>query len=227
MEPSITDWIQAIGVLLGVPIVIYGIVKLFFKDKEKERKITALENLSKHQSEIVDQMHLQFEQLIEQTSQLQYQGHLMYEANKLLEKQIDLQSSIHIEEKEYKEKKLEIEKAKRISKIKPYFIIEPIMFHLKEFKFKVINKGNDALNVELKELKFEEAFINRLSKIDRVEKTEEIVFVGRSRGEKHGKKVEFETDLIFEDVEGNKYFQTIKKNANGNLKIGEPKLYKG
>lgn len=61
----------------------------------------------------------------------------------------------------------------------------------------------------------------------KVEKTEEIVFVGRPRGEKHGKNVEFETDLIFEDVESNKYFQTIKMRAHGYFKIGEPKLYEG
>ena len=53
MESSITDWIQAIGVFIGVPIILSGIVKLFIKDKDKERKIIALENLSKQHSEIV------------------------------------------------------------------------------------------------------------------------------------------------------------------------------
>ena len=170
-------------------------------------------------------MQLQVEQIIEQTSQLQYQGHLMYESNKLLEKQIDLQSSIHSEDKIFKEKKLEIEKTKRLSKIKPYFIIEPRMFHLKEFRFSIVNKGKVALNVELNEHKFEEAVIYQLSKIDRVEQTKEIVFDGKSIGGKDGRNVEIETNLIFEDVEGNKYFQTLKKKVHGNFEIGETNIY--
>ncbi len=39
---SITSWIQAIGVILGVPTAVWGILKLFRKDKERERVINEM-----------------------------------------------------------------------------------------------------------------------------------------------------------------------------------------
>lgn len=43
--PSITDWIQAIGVLLALPSIVWGIINLFIKDKIREKQISALSKM--------------------------------------------------------------------------------------------------------------------------------------------------------------------------------------
>ena len=60
-QPMITDWIQAIGIFLGFPTMIWGIVTLFKKDKNKETQIKALTDLSKAQVEILNEMRNQIE----------------------------------------------------------------------------------------------------------------------------------------------------------------------
>ncbi|MDB5006242.1 MAG: hypothetical protein JWP45_635 [Mucilaginibacter sp.] len=47
---SITDWISASGVMLGAPLVFWGVITLFRKDKKKERQLTALEELATAQN---------------------------------------------------------------------------------------------------------------------------------------------------------------------------------
>jgi len=34
--PNITDWITAFAAMTTIPLVIWGIIKLFLKDREKE-----------------------------------------------------------------------------------------------------------------------------------------------------------------------------------------------
>lgn len=65
MEPSITDWISALASLLGIPAVLYGMGRLFVKDKEKERQLNSLESLAASQV-------LQIDELSKQTSEYQY-----------------------------------------------------------------------------------------------------------------------------------------------------------
>jgi len=224
MTSSITDWIQAIGVLLGVPITIYGVIKLFIKDKETQRKLAALEMISKHQEGIVNELHLQVEQLIIQGSQLQYQSFLMSEANKLMEQQLQLQSDIHKENKQIKEDSFDFEKSKRLTEIKPFFTIEPESSSPDEFKFRVVNKGNIARNVDLETFVLEDAYINKISKQERVETNGKIVFVGRPRNSKHSHDVIFQLALNYEDIDDNKYSQTISKERPGKYFITDPEI---
>jgi len=42
--PKITDWIQAIALLVGLPSLIYSTIVLFKKDKSKEAKLKSLES---------------------------------------------------------------------------------------------------------------------------------------------------------------------------------------
>jgi uncharacterized coiled-coil protein SlyX len=222
MASSTTDWIQAIGVLLGVPITAYGIIKLFIKDKENQRKLASLEMMSKHQENIVRELHLQVVELIKQGSELKYQSFLMSEANKLMEKQIELQYNIHSENKKSTEDAREFERSKRLSEVKPYFAVEPDSSSPDEFKFRIVNKGSVARNVELETVILEQCYINKIAKRDTVEKNTEIVFVGRPRDSKHSRDVEFEVHLLFQDIDDNQYFQTIKKERNHKYTISEP-----
>ena len=55
-EPLITDWINSIAALIGIPIVVWGIIKLFIKDKNQERKLSSLEKLAVSQDEMIKKM---------------------------------------------------------------------------------------------------------------------------------------------------------------------------
>jgi hypothetical protein len=47
------DWINALSSALGIPIIIWGIIKIFKKDKDQERKLNSLEDLAISQDEII------------------------------------------------------------------------------------------------------------------------------------------------------------------------------
>jgi uncharacterized coiled-coil protein SlyX len=62
-EPLITDWINSIAALIGIPIVVWGIIKLFIKDKNQERKLSSLEKLAVSQDEMIKKMTEQISEL--------------------------------------------------------------------------------------------------------------------------------------------------------------------
>lgn len=114
-EPKITDWISSIAALLGIPSIVFGIVRLFIKNKDQEKKLVALESLANSQSQ-------QIEELARQTSEFQYHSELMRDSNELLRDQIALQNQIFLHNRVNDEQKAELQKKERMSAIKPHFI---------------------------------------------------------------------------------------------------------
>jgi hypothetical protein len=85
-SPSITDWISAVTSILGIPIYIWGIIKIFKKDKAQVRKLNALEDLAHTQNEVAIRITEEINELAKQTSEYQYQSSLMEESNKFVGK---------------------------------------------------------------------------------------------------------------------------------------------
>jgi hypothetical protein len=56
MEPTITDWIQAIGMILGFPAALWGVVSLFKKDKARQEEIKSLVSLAQSQATMIDKI---------------------------------------------------------------------------------------------------------------------------------------------------------------------------
>jgi len=64
----ITDWIQAIGIFLGFPAALWGIIKLFKKDKERQIEISSLASLAESQAKMI--------QMISEQIEIQRKGYL-------------------------------------------------------------------------------------------------------------------------------------------------------
>jgi len=225
-ESTITDWIQAIGMLLGVPTAIWGIISLFKRDKEKEKQINSLVTIANQQIKVVEQLKDQTEQLIIQSGHMQYEGMLMLESNKLLERQIEIQTDVFLFNKEAEGEKVKIEKQKRITQIKPYFFGGSSGSGPNDFFCDLFNKGGNAMNVEIRGITVDFVWFNPLNITD-VDSGMKLTISGGCRADKTyltGNQVTFEIELMYHDVDKNNYKQNIKRISNGKYIIGEPIL---
>lgn len=227
MESTVTDWIQAIGVLLGVPVGIWSIISLFRKDKEKEKQLNSLNSIAFSQNEIIIKLSEQIEQLSIQSSEFQYQNSLMKDANVLLEKQIELQYDFYIHGKEVEGKKLELERNKRLSEIKPHFISSTSHSSPDMFDFKLENKGGDAKKIKIQKVESKFVQFNSLPENFSIDKLGYFNISGTPNAYNtyfNGNSVTFDINLEFEDIDGNAYFQNIKRLQTGRYIIEEPKI---
>lgn len=224
METHVTDWIQAIGVLLGIPATIWGIFSLFRKDKEKEMEIDALNNMAISQNEVVIKLTEQIEQLTLQSNEFQYHSNLMLERNKILEKQFELQNAIYLGEKATSEKQEALEKSKHLLAIKPFFINNMSQSSPISFSLRLENKGGDARNIRIVNNHTDFVWFRRLDNIN-INQYDSFEIIGGANAEKtfyNGNNVTFEIQLEFDDIEGNTYSQTINRYNNGKYTISDP-----
>ena len=109
---DITDWIRAVASGLGIPVAIWGIIKLFRKDLAQERKLSSLEELARSQVEANDHLRGQVHQLKMTTSTLEEHSHY-YAGNltRLTEQSIEMfkQTQLIAESNTITEKRLQLE----------------------------------------------------------------------------------------------------------------------
>ncbi len=223
-EPLITDWINSIAALIGIPIVVWGIIKLFIKDKNQERKLSSLEKLAVSQDEMIKKMTEQINELSKQTSEYQFQSELMKESNNLISKQIELQNDIFLHNKGIEDKKLEIQEIKRRSDIKPHFINNGSSNNSSKILIKLKNKGNTGRNLSLNKICGEFItfrIVNPEAEIDNGKDIEIKANITSSERYQDNANRYYEIDLLYEDIDGNKYKQKIENRG-----IGNPELIK-
>jgi|GEM_PF-2913366 len=218
------DWISAISSILSIPIIIWGIIKIFRKDKNQERKINSLENLAISQDGMIKKMTEQINELAKQTSEYQFQSVLMKESNSLISKQIELQNDIFLHNKGIEEKKLEIQEIKRLSEIKPHFTNNGGSGSSSNILINLKNKGYTARNLKLNKIRgefmrFEQ--LNSEAEIDNGKSIEIKANITESGRHLDNGNRDYEIELLYEDIDGNKYKQKIE-----NRKIGNPELTK-
>lgn len=224
-QASITDWIQAIGVLLAVPATIWGIFKLFKKNKEHDQTIGALEQIVKEQNDVVKQLKEHVHYMDKQSEHHQYLASLMLDSNKLLEKQFELQTNAFYHNKDIEKQKIEIERQKRMYAIKPYFITHTSGSDGSSVFLNLINNGADALNVGMKVVKAENIYFNSLNTNLRIEKDNRIEIKGRVSAHDVSTNVRhaaFTIKLIFSDVDQNEYYQLIDREKTGRYIVNDP-----
>lgn len=221
-EPLVTDWINSIAALIGVPFVIWGIIKLFIKDKNQERKLSSLEKLAVSQDEMIKKMTEQIYELSKQTSEYQFQSELMKESNTLISKQFELQNDIFFHNKGIEEKKLELERIKRLSEIKPHFINNGGSSNSSNISISLKNKGNTARNLILNKVRGEFLFFEKLNSEIEIDNGQNIEIKGNiassGRNQDNGSR-DYELELKYEDIDGKQYKQKIE-----NRKMGNPEL---
>lgn len=221
-EPLVTDWINSIAALIGVPLVVWGIIRLFIKDKDQERKLSSLEKLAVSQDEMIKKMTEQIYELSKQTSEYQFQSELMKESNNLISKQFELQNDIFFHKKGIEDKKLELERIKRLSEIKPHFINNGGSSNSSNISITLKNKGNTARNLILNKVRGEFILFEKLNSEIEIDNGKNIEIKGNiapsGRNQDNGSR-DYELELKYADIDGNQYKQKIE-----NRKIGNPEL---
>lgn len=225
-EPSITDWISSIGTLIGIPTAAWGIIKLFRKNKEQERKISSLESLATAQNKVVLKMGEQVEELSRQTSEFQYQTELMKEANEITRLNLEIQSKNYLKSAETEAEKLELQKLERLSNIKPHFTFSGGTSSPSGFTVRLLNKGNTAREVSLNQIGNDFVFFKQIDNTKEFDKNEKLEISGNANPEKtyfNTNQVPFEFEVSFSDIDGNKYQQLLSRKQN-RYKISNPEL---
>ena len=221
-EPKITDWISSIAALLGIPSIVFGIVRLFIKNKDQEKKLVALESLASSQSQ-------QIEELARQTSEYQYHSELMRDSNELLRNQIDLQNQIFLHNRVNDKQKAELQKKERMSAIKPHFILSGGSSNPENFQVRLQNKGNTARNLKLELIDDELVKINPLNSTKECNQNQGIEILGTANSAKtelNSNQVPFELLIHYEDIDGNRYTQRLTRRQQ-RTNISNPTLIEG
>lgn len=208
----ITDWVQALGALIGVLGGVYAFYKLFTRDKDKEKQIDSLIKMA--------------EQTTMQTQQLSNQSGHMEESNRLFREQIEVFKEgllLQRSDQEQKEREKEIERRLRKNDIKPLFYQDNGSGTNTNLRIDLKNKGGQArtLKIEMIEgadyLRIDERVYNNT-----VAKGEDVTLVFRSLDEsRNANNFEYLFDLVFENMDSDKYSQRFKCRGIS-CKIGQP-----
>lgn len=223
MQPSITDWIQAFGILLGVPFTIYSLYKLFRKSKEKDEKLNALEDIAVSQNVLIGKMNQQIVELQNQTEALRIHNEIVNEGNSILRELVHLKSEAVLDEKSYKEEVLKLHEKDRKNRIKPYFILDGAGGNSQSFNFYLKNIGEDAFMVAFQNSDLKEVIITPEYNEGQLIKKNQRVKIKISpnvRDKKIG-DVQSQQEISFFNSEEDEYVQKISI-TNGKMKIEKP-----
>lgn len=205
-----TDWISAIGTLIGIPVAGWGIFKLFIKDKDQVQKLKFIEE--------------QVEEFRKQTSQFELQTQLMIESNQLLEKQLQFQSEVYLQTKSKEAVQEELEKQKRKNDIKPRFMFYGANGSGANFTVKLINKGGNAENIKINSVNTDFVSMVPLKENLNIDSEHILSLSGIANPSKtyfNSNQVPCEILISFMNIDGDRYLQKITKSYNG-YQVGNP-----
>ncbi len=219
---SITDIIQAVGVGLGFPTAVWGILKLFRKDKDKIEQLNSLRDIAISQNSAIGKMTEQIIELSKQTAQFEYQSIIFKEANDLLKEQIKIQTDALLSDKDHKEKYLELERKKRKSDIRPFFKKTTGLSSQSMFSLVFTNYGGRAYLKGIEDINVNNISIHaQMRKEQEIEKNGTYNFSATANNSYLGNDVPYEITLLFCDEDDNKYKQKIK-GVGFNVEISPP-----
>jgi transcriptional regulator of heat shock response len=223
-DPSLIAWLSAIVSIVGIPIAVISLYKLVQKDKDKEKRLKAIESIAITQNKQLIAMQGQVEQLSKHTSEFQNQTFTMQEANDILNKQLEIQRSAHETSENIEQRKLELEKKKHLISIRPYFNHNGGNSNANEFNLTLKNTETEAQNVIL--ITADEGNITfQPVEQKKVKKDGIITISGKSKtiiSSIPSELMAFEAHLVFSDNEGNGYSQRISRLINGTFEIDNP-----
>lgn len=198
--PTITDWIQAIGILLTFPTAAWGIVKLFRRDKERDEQICSLKSMA--------------EQMVNQVIELQKHTMHLSDANEILREQIKLQAEALLNDKNYKDSMLKLEKTKQLHALKPNFTLHCSSTGGVKYDAVITNIGKRAHNPRLEDVKLEKMKHLGVSQDKTVESNAKIKLEGAlvEKNDNTCLPAKATAKLICEDDDGNTYEQLITIN---------------
>jgi len=201
--PKITDWISAATSIIGVPFVIYSLVKLIKKDKDKEAQISKLASIA---------------------GVLEGQTEAMLKQNELIAQQVDIFRNTSILKDNNVEGVAQLrdieEKRLRLS-VRPQIRIIGSGYkgYSGEFDIHLLNKGEVAYLDEIVLIEGE-VVLHSLSIPWEFEKGAERYIFGRSNGKLHIKDTSYKIEVFYHDALNNRYQLVIEhKGTNQHAKI--------
>ena len=194
----ITDWLQGIGTILGVPGAIAAFILLFIKDKDKQSQINKLILIA--------------DELKKQTNEFELQTQQMREQNSIFKEQLDLLYSIQSGNKDQQEKLIELKKKELKSKNRPIFKWEEGNSGPKYINVKIKNVGEVARLLEFYEIGNGE-LIFVTPKGTEVAKNNFFQLEAEYSGKENIHNIDTLIEILLEDAVGNKYRQ--KFNIRG------------
>jgi len=214
---TIADLVQAIGVGIGFPAALWGLVKLFKKDREREKEIKALIQIAKSQGE-------QIEELKKQTAESKLQTLALVDSNQILADQLKLQTEAFLNDKDYKNRLLKIEDQKKKNLIKPLFDPSGGSSTGGEFKIIFKNIGKRAVFKGVELVENENVSIRPVSSIDRgIDTNGTIEIDGLFTGQgNYGNAASYKLNILFTDIEGTLYYQTYMKDKSRKWNLTQP-----
>jgi hypothetical protein len=221
---SLTDWIQAIGVLLGVPATIIGFFALFQKSKKNEEKLQALGDIAISQNALVGKVNSQIVEMQNQSEIMKAHNVLVKEGNDILKEQITTQYQVLLDNKTYKKEYLSIVEKSRLHKLKPFFVHNGGAGSQQSFTYNLKNIGERAIIAQVPNLVREQSILNpQYRENDMIEKDAEvsISITPKMELKKQVTELRESFELHYTDAEGNGYEQNIKFNGHS-LSVSKP-----
>lgn len=209
--PSITDWIEAIGVLITLPTAFWAIVKLFKKDLDTQRKISALTELAESQKTMITILQ-------QQLTEVQKQSSIFYDQNEIF--RLHHQKIQDLSEQELAEKQL-----KNRLEHKPYIQYRNASHSGCDIKTTLHNIGKKALNVSFTIESEHFCKVNSVKSLE-VWNSEQRIEIGCYADLDGGKlkNYSFKLTITYFDEINNHYKQTFEYGNMGVSKISEPEL---
>lgn len=212
----ITDWIQAFGAIIAIVGAIYAFVKLFIKDKEKQLQIDSLTKIAEENENQSIYLASQVEQMIE-SNKIQTEYLKLFQESAIANK----------DTAEIEKERIELEKKQRKISIKPQLKFSHGTKTPEYNKMTLINKGGDkAKIIEFKELERNSVNHNIKDWIEHeIGKNQPLNFIFKPKP--FGVMIDqcfADIEVIFEDIDGNKYYQLIDGPGN-KIKVNPPLEY--
>ena len=214
----VKEWLPIIGNGIGIPAALWGMVNLFRRDKDKERKLNSLEDLARTQKN-------QIQELAKQTAQFSAQTELMKEANHLTNKNLEATLDHYFQVEATAKQEQELLELKRRDKIKPNLILENSVLFDGEFQISLKNIGGDMKNVSFKDVKIHKAMIEYPDVEGKEYFKDNIIEITGTPDFEESldvKEASIHFQIYYMDVDHNKYFQAIDK-VGFEFKVNSPR----
>jgi hypothetical protein len=189
--------------IVGALATVGAFIKLFIKDKNKQKQLDKLTGI---------------------ISSLTAQSDLMKQHNDLVSEQVNILKNTELLKKQdgdSTKRIIEIEEEKFKLSVKPYLWINGVSYNStsNEMKVDINNKGETANLIDFKVVK-SNITLHNLSLPYELEKGSNRYIFGEYRDSGRFEKCEYEIDVIFQDKFGTKYYSKIKGKGT-NAKINE------
>lgn len=202
-SPMITDWLQGIGTILGVPAAIAAFIMLFVRDKLKQKQI--------------DKLIIVADELKKQTNELSLQTQHMAEYNQILKDILNYQIKYQEGNIENQTEIVELKKKELKSRYKPIFKWDGGQSSAKLISIKVKNVGEVAKILELKEIgEGKLKFVTQRGV--EVPKNNYFQLEAEYLGPDSVHNIDNLIEILFEDAVGNRYKQKFMVRG-GNAKV--------